>query len=344
MIERDQYPTPDLSIVVPVVERHGDLVRLYTEYAAQVDNLDRSAEFIFVVDYRQREVVPELRELQKTAKHEIILVLLRGSFGESSALTLGLEQARAGTVVTLASYFQVDPEGLAAAVSELEAGADLVVGRRHPRLDSFFNRVQTKIFHGIVKLLTGTRFTDISCGFRAMRPELTKDLAIYGGLHRFIPIFAQRRGFSVVELSLAQRLEDAPTRYYGVAVYLKRLLDVLTVFFLTKFTYRPIRFFGLLGFGLTAVGLGITTYLGIYRLLELGGIANRPLLLLGVLLAVLGLQILAIGLVGEIVIFTHSRQLESYKIAEIIRAPDSERGALPLVVDREGRSRDGVAL
>ncbi len=341
MISQETYPTPDLSIVIPVVERHGDLARLYEEYAAQADRLGRRAEFIFVVDYRQREVTPTLKEVQAGASHEVILVLLRGSFGESSALTLGLEQARADTIVTLASYFQVDPEGLGPAIAELENGADLVVGRRHPRLDSVFNRIQTKIFHGIVKLLTGTKFSDISCGFRVMHPELTEDLAIYGGLHRFIPIFAARRGFSVRELNLAQRLEDAPTRYYGLAVYLKRLLDVLTVFFLTKFTYRPIRFFGLLGFGLTAAGLGITTYLGIYRLLALGGIANRPLLLLGVLLAVLGLQILAIGLVGEIIIFTHSRQLESYKIAEIIHGRED---APPRVLEHGGRPRDEVAL
>ncbi len=341
MIPQDKYPTPDLSFVIPVVERHGDLARLYDEYAEQVDLLGRRAEFIFVVDYRQREVVPILKEMQARATHEIILVLLRGSFGESSALTLGLEQARSDTIVTLASYFQVDPAGLGPAIEELDKGADLVVGRRHPRLDSFFNRVQTKIFHGIVKLLTGTKFSDISCGFRVMHPELTRDLAIYGGLHRFIPLFAQRRGFSVREINLAQRLEDAPTRYYGVAVYLKRLLDVLTVFFLTKFTYRPIRFFGLLGIGLTATGLGITTYLGVYRLLALGGIANRPLLLLGVLLAVLGLQILAIGLVGEIIIFTHSRQLESYKIAEIIRG---QPPAPPRAIEGSRGPRDEVAL
>lgn len=325
MRTRGEDTLPELSVVIPVVERHGDLTRLYEEYASEVHKLGKRAEFIFVVDYRQRSVVPTLRSLQQRSSEEIILILLRGSFGESSALTLGIERARADVIVTLASYFQVDAAGLGPALRYLEQGVDLVVGRRYPRRDSLFNRLQTLAFHLLVRVLTGSQFRDISCGFRVMRAELPEDLTIYGGLHRFIPVLAQRRGYSVREIKLEQRREDTPTRYYGLVVYLKRLLDVLTVFFLIKFTYRPIRFFGVAGMALTASGLSITVYLGVYRLLGLGGIANRPLLLLGVLLAVLGLQILAIGLVGEIIIFTHSKQLEPYRIARIIQTGDRDR-------------------
>lgn len=308
-------------MVVPVVERHGDLRQLYSEYATELTRMGRQAEFIFVIDYRQQEVVPLLREIQREAEDEVILVRLGGMFGESAALTVGVEQARGEIVVTLASYFQVEPRGLEKAIREIEKGADLVVGCRFPRIDSWFNRLQSKVFHSIVNLISGTTFRDISSGFRVMRRTVPRELPVYGGVHRFFPVLALRHGFKVRELEMSQRQEDAVTRYYGIAVYIKRLLDVLTVFFLLKFTHRPLRFFGVLSILLGLPGLAITLYLGIYRLLGLGPIAQRPLLLLGVLLMVLGIQLLSIGLIGEMIVFTHARQIREYRIEEIIRRP-----------------------
>jgi glycosyltransferase involved in cell wall biosynthesis len=312
-------PPPDVSFVIPVVERRGNLRQLFTEYSHQVQQLGRHAEFIFVIDHRQRDVVPELEQLQESVETEVILIILGGKFGESTSLTVGLQQARGEVVVTLASYFQVDPSGLGEALDLLSKGVDLVVGRRYPRTDSLFNRLQTRIFHSIVNWMTGTDFQDISCGFRVMKAEVCQEINIYGGLHRFIPILALRAGFRVEELPLAQRAEDRPTRYRSAALYLKRLLDILTVFFLLKFTTRPLRFFGLLGMILLLVGGGITGYLGVFRILGMGSIGDRPLLLLGVLLVVLGIQTLSIGLIGEIIIFTHARGMRHYRIAEIIR-------------------------
>jgi len=315
---RNPSSVPDISVIVPVVERHGDLKRLHSEYAAELETLGKRAEFIFVVDRRQEHTIPDLRELQQESTHQVTLIILGGAFGEAAALALGLEQARAEIILTSAAYLQVDPKGLGAALRRLEKGADLVVARRYPRTDSLVNRMQSRIFHWIVGLMTGSRFGDISCGFRVMKKSFAHSLTIYGGLHRFIPILALRHGYIVSEIELPQRPEDAQTRYYGLAVYTKRLLDVLTVFFLVKFTYRPLRFFGVLGLTLSGAGICITGYLGIYRLLGMGAIADRPLLLFGVLLAVLGVQILSLGLIGEIIIFTHTKQVEHYRVSEII--------------------------
>ena len=330
---------PEISIIVPVVERHGDLKRLHDEYAAEVDRLGKRAEFIFVVDRRQEHTIPDLRELQQRANHEVSLIILGGAFGEAAALSLGFEHARAEIVVTSAAYLQVDPKGLGAAIRELEQGADLVVARRYPRTDSLVNQLQSRIFHWIVGLLTGSRFGDISCGFRVMKRTFANSLTIYGGLHRFIPILALRHGYVVRELKLPQRPEDTQTRYYGLAVYVKRLLDVLTVFFLVKFTYRPLRFFGVLGLALSAIGIGTTAYLAIYRILQLGPIADRPLLLFGVLLAVLGVQILSLGLIGEIIVFTHTKQIEHYRITEIIHQGSVEERAFPRDGSQKPRER-----
>ena len=311
-------PTPDVSVVIPVVERHGDLDLLFAELSSEIEAMGRSAEYIFVVDYREREVIPTLRDLQSRSDREVTLVLLGGTFGESSALTVGLERARGEVIVTAAAYFQVEPSGIRPALEALDGGADLVIGRRHPRVDSAFNRLQSALFHGLVNWMTGSRFKDISSGFRAMKRRVAEELRVYGGLHRFIPILAKNQGFRVEELAIPQRKEDRSTRYYGIAIYLKRVLDVLTIFFLMKFTRRPLRFFGLIGLAVSAVGGAITLYLGVYRILDMGAIAGRPLLLLGVLLIVLGIQTLSLGLLGEIIIFTHARSIRDYQVAEVI--------------------------
>jgi glycosyltransferase involved in cell wall biosynthesis len=322
---------PEVSVVIPIVERVGDLRQLHDEFAAELDRLGKTHEFIFVVDDSQRGCLPVLRELQSLPENEVLIIVLGGAFGESAALTLGLERARGDKILTLASYFQVDPRGLASAFQELDSGADLVAGRRHPRIDSFFNRVQSRLFHSFVGRLTGTRFNDISCGFKLMKRRVAQELNVYGGLHRFIPLLALSRGFSVREVPLPQRSEDRGTRYYGTGVYLGRLLDILTVFFLTKFTRTPLRFFGLLGSGLFALGFLLDLIAVVQRAVLEQGIADRPILLLGVLLMVLGVQTLSLGLVGEIIIFTHARNIREYQVAEIIRgsAPQTPRALRP---------------
>jgi glycosyltransferase involved in cell wall biosynthesis len=318
---RSRAGDPDVSVVVPVVERIGDLRQLYAEFSGELERLGRAAEFIFVVDERLRGILPVLRELQAEAEREIVIVLLGGRFGESAALTMGFERARGETIVTLASYFQVEPGGMRAAFAELERGADLVVGRRHPRIDSPFNRVQSRLFHWFVRRLTSTDFHDISCGFKVMRRRMARELNLYGGLHRFLPILALNSGFTVVEVPVPQRNEDRSTRYHGTGVYLGRMLDVLTIFFLTKFTRMPLRFFGLLGSVLFATGFLVALVPAIERLVFETGLSDRPVLLLGVLLMVLGVQTLSLGLIGEIIIFTHARNVREYKVAEVIRKP-----------------------
>ena len=314
-------PAFEVSIVVPVVERPGDLKQLYREFSSELARLGKTCELLFVVDERQRAVVPALRELQREEPGEIVIVLMGGAFGESAALTLGFERARGATIVTLASYFQVDPRGIGAAFAELDAGADMVAGRRHPRIDAGWNRLQSRLFHAIVRLLTKTRFHDISCGFRVMRAAVARELNVYGGLHRFIPVLALNRGFSVREVPLAQRDEDRRPRYYRTGVYLGRLLDILTIFFLMKFTRRPLRFFGLLGVGLFTAGFALDLVIAIQKIFFHQGLSDRALLLLGLLLMVLGVQTLSLGLLGEIIIFTHAREVRDYQVAEVIRSP-----------------------
>lgn len=309
-------PPVEVSIVVPVVTPADDLPGLFRSYAAAMREMKKSFEIIFVLDDHSRHLVEPLRELKRD-NPEVCVVVMGRSLGDAAALKAGASQARGPVLMTLASRLQVDGGGVRELLTGLDEGYDLVVIRRHPRIDSPFNRLQSRVFHGVVRLLTGSRFRDITCGSRAMRAEVFDELRLYGNSHRFIPILASRAGFRVKEVDVTQRKEDARTRTFGPTGYLALLMDVLTLFFLTRFAHKPLRFFGTLGAAMFGVGFVISAYLALYRLLGYGGVADRPLLLLGILLIVFGVQSISIGLVGEIVIFTHARDKE-YRIETVL--------------------------
>jgi glycosyltransferase involved in cell wall biosynthesis len=309
-------PAVDVSVIVPVVDLVDDLAALFRDYSAALREMGRSFELIFVLDDRFRRLIEPLRELKRDHP-EVRIVVMGRSFGETAALKAGASQARGSVLMTLASHFQVEGGGIRELLAQLDAGYDLVVTRRHPRIDSPFNRLQSRVFHGVARLLTGSKFRDVTCGSRAMRSEVFDELHLYGNFHRFIPILAKRAGFRVKEVDVPQHEQDSRTRVFSLTVYLALLLDMLTLFFLTRFVQKPLRFFGTLGAAMFSVGFVISAYLALYRLLGFGGIANRPLLLLGILLIVFGVQSVSIGLVGEIVIFTHAREKE-YRIDTVL--------------------------
>ena len=319
MSRAEGAPIPDVSVVVPIVERHDDLVKLYHEYAAAIRRSGRSCEFVFVIDGRQHVAIEALTALKRETGDPITIVVLGRSSGEAAALAVGFRTAKADVIVTLAAYFQVVSSGVSEAIGLVESDTcDLLITRRFPRRDAAINRIQAVMFHFLVRMMTSTRFHDISCGFRVMKKRVAEELALYGDLHRFIPIMAHSLGFTVKEIELQQRSEDTRARFVAPGIYLRRILDILTIFFLVKFTRKPLRFFGLIGSVVFASGFAIAFYLLLYRTLGLGGIAGRPLLLLGALLMVLGVQSFSIGLLGEIIIFTHVRQLREYRVAEIL--------------------------
>lgn len=307
----------DISVVVPISERHDDLERLYVEYAREISAVGLSYEFIFVLDGLDLEVLQALRRLKKD-NSEISVITLNRSFGEATALSAGFQRAKGKFIVTIASYFQVEPHEVRRMLEKVMGGEeDLVVAWRNPRIDPLFNRVQSWVYHRIVQGVIGTKYHDVRCGLRAMKRAVADEISLYGDLHRFFPISAYQRGFRVAEMSVRQSPLDAKRRTASPGVYLRRLLDILTFFFLFKFTKKPLRFFGLVGSGIFAAGAIITAYLWLERLLGIP-LAGRPLLILGVLLMVFGVQLFSTGLLGEIIIFTHARDLRDYQIREIL--------------------------
>jgi glycosyltransferase involved in cell wall biosynthesis len=311
-------PAVAVSIVVPVTERCDDLAEIYRSHAAVLRQAGLAFEFIFVIDGWFESAAGGPESLAATGEPIRVLKLPR-HFGEATALTVGFAQARGEVVLTLPAYFQTAPDGIRTVLSRLEEGYDLVVGRRWPRTDSWINRVQNYGFHFLTRRLTGMRFHDVSCGLKAIRKPVTREVHLYGDLHRFLPLLARQRGFRVAEVDVRQHPADRRARLRRPGLYLRRLLDILTLVFLLKFTRKPLRFFGLIGAGLFGAGFVLALVLAAERLLGATALADRPLLILAVLLMVLGVQTGSIGLLGEIIIFTHTRRMHDYPIKEMLR-------------------------
>jgi glycosyltransferase involved in cell wall biosynthesis len=308
---------PEVSVVVPISERHDDMRLLYNLYANELKKLGKDFEFIFIVDGNFSTAYEDLKSL-KSNGNPIKIIKYARTFGESNALMEGFERANGDKILTLASYMQVEPEDLSKIFEANDEGNDLVITRRFPRKDPVVNRIQSSLYHWIIRKLTGTKFNDITSGMRLMNKKILSEFNLYGDLHRFIPIFAIGRGLKVKEVNVAQRKEDTQIRLVKPGIYLRRLLDLITLFFLVKFTKKPLRFFGLIGSVLFIIGAIVTTYLGVMKILGNIALANRPLLLLGILLSVFGLQLFSVGLIGELIIFTRAKQIKQYRIAEII--------------------------
>ena len=318
MAHSPSKPTPDVSLVVPIVERAQDVEAVYDAYASVLHKLSRTVEFIFVVDGGDRRVMDVLEHLPHKAC-SLKIIPLPYYFGESMALAVGFEQAAADVIVTLPPYFQTVPEGIETVLNRLDDGYDLVVTKRWPRVDTWFNRVQTRVFHNLANRLTGQNLNDLGSGLRAMNRSVAKEISLYGDLHRFLPLLAYQKGFRLAEVEIPQHSADSQYRVYRPGVYLRRILDLLTVVFLFKFTKKPLRFFGLIGSGLFATGFCVSGLLALERMLGATSLSDRPLLILGVLLMVLGVQVGSIGLLGEIIIFTHARKLKEYTVRKFLR-------------------------
>ncbi len=299
-----------VSVIVPVVERADDLVVLYRAFAGALDRRGEEHEFLFVFDggFAPPPALVALSEEQDSVR----LFSFARTFGETAALRLGIERSRGDVVLTLPAYFQVQAEGIGPLLDALREGADLVVANRSPRVDSWLNRFQSRVFHRMLAGVTDRRFHDIACGVRVIRRSVAEALPLYGDLHRFIPALALREGYRVDEVAVPQHPNDARTRVYRPGIYLRRLLDVAAFFFLAKFTEKPLRFFGLVG----SVCFGLGALTGLVLLAERlagQGIANRPLLLLAVLLVALGVQLMGLGLVGEIIVHLRSPHRRAYR-------------------------------
>jgi glycosyltransferase involved in cell wall biosynthesis len=319
-----EVPTLPLSVIMPVGNRHAsDIAALYAEYKAGLAGLDMSYEFIVVLDGPRPDVAASLQRLLERGENLIVISLTK-RFGEATALMAGFQRASGRLIVTAPAYHQVQGVEIGKLVRALDK-ADLAIGRRWPRVGTRFEVMRRDLFHRLIAT-GGQHFNDLGCGARAMKRRVLEEISLYGDQHRFLPVLASRQGFRTVEIDVAQSPLDRYDRGYPMRDYVHRVLDIFTVFFLVRFTKKPLRFFGMVGASTFVIGALLVAWLAIDRLVFLHPLADRPALLLSSLLVVLGMQLFALGLLGELIIFTHARDIKDYQIDEVIRYPEGARG------------------
>ncbi len=304
------------SVIFPVYECAGEVDPLIDLLLAAMEKSGRTFEII-IIDDGSKDTTWEECQTRTAGDKRFRLVKMRSHFGESAALAAGLNNASGEEIVFITGRVRVNPEGLPRLLEKLDAGLDLIVGWRHPRRDSLLNRVVSRIFNNMAHWISRVKLHDINSGVFVVRREVLGKISFYGDLFNFIPVLAAQQGYKIGEEKIEQ-LSGIFRRSRYPREYIRRLLDIITVFFLSRYSKKPNHFLGFLGTFLFLLGLGIEIYLFIYRILLLGPIAGRPLLLLGALLLVIGIQMISIGLLGEMIIFTHAGDIEEYNIEEII--------------------------
>ena len=304
-------PVVDLSVVICVVDRMDDARQLLGIYRAALEPLGGCTEFIYMV----AEAHPRIEEITALGGGEVTVAHMPRLCGEASMMREGLRVARAERVMILPPYLQVAPDVLPGLVKALD-GTDMVAASRIRAKDSFFNRTRASAFRGATRL-TGSSFNDLGCRVRVLKRSLIDRLTLQEDQASYLPIFAEHAGYRVKQVEVRQADLDCKHRSYNLRTYFDGLLDALSVSFLIRFLQKPFRLFGALGAGLGVGGLIIGIVLVVERVMG-QPIAERPLLLLAVLLIVLGIQVAAVGLIAEVILFTRLPPDSTYRIARII--------------------------
>jgi dolichol-phosphate mannosyltransferase len=297
-----------ISVVVPVHNEERTVALLFEELQAALEPLDRPWEVLFVDDGSVDGTFAALTRLH-SQHEEVRVVRLRRNFGKAAALQAGFIQSRGEVVVTIDGDLQDDPAEIPRLLAKLEEGFDLVSGWKTRRQDSRRRRWLSKIFNFTASRMSGLHLHDMNCGFKAYRSEVVKGLRLYGELHRFIPVLAHYRGYRIAELPVNHRPRNHGRSRYGVERYLRGFFDLLSVSFLGRYGHRPLHLFGGLGLLLGLSGTGILLYLTGVKIAG-EAIGKRPLLILGVLLVVVGIQLFSLGLLSEMIISHHEERAD----------------------------------
>ena len=304
-----------ISVIVPLVDERQDALEFYREYAPSLRPLGREVEFVFVRS-PGRDGIASVEDVADPGSEKIRVIDVGKPVGHATMLKLALDRSEGGIVVILPPSFRVAPDDLPRLVRQVDQGCDMAVAWRRSHKRGWFSRLQSACANLVLNTLTGTGFHDATCRTYAMRQEVLADLPLYGGYIRFLPILADHEGFRVDEVVVHPHPSDRHPRLYSPTLYLGWLIDSLGLFFLLRFTHRPLRFFGLMG---ALLGVGGSAILAVLLVQRLGGqgIANRPTLVLGVLLVTLGAQSIALGLIGEIVVHFQAFRSSPYRLARL---------------------------
>ncbi len=309
-----------ISVVIPILNEEGNIKSLYPQLKQVLDGLGREYELIFVDDGSIDGTFPLLKEIA-AQDDKVKIIRFRKNFGQTAAISAGFDYATGDIIITSDGDLQNDPEDIPKLIAKVEEGYDVVSGWRKDRKEPFLTRIlPSKIANSLISFLTDVKLHDYGCSLKAYRREVVKNINLYGEMHRFIPALASWMGISVAEVPVNDRARKFGKSKYGLSRTTKVLLDLITVKFLLRYSTRPIQIFGFLGLISTLVGFLMALYLSYGRLFKGQSLANRPILLLAVLLIFIGIQLITMGLLGEMIvrIYHEAQGKPIYVVRELI--------------------------
>jgi len=309
-----------ITVLMPVNRDAQCVAEIAAELDEQMKQSSTEYELLCLATCSEASVLEQLDAAHSQLGDRMRTLQFSGVTDEGAVLSAGADQAQGDVIVTLPARFEVALEELPKLLSAVANGADVAIASRRPRKPGVGARLQSRLFNWLLSIAAGARFQDLASGTRAMRAEVLGEVPLYGDFHRYLPILAQRLGFDVREIPSAQHDGASPPLIHQPLVYLWRAIDVLNVFFISRFTRHPLRLFGGVGAVFAALGGAALAALAIQRL---GGaaLADRPILIVPVLLVGLGVQSFAIGLLGELILFFQARRVRDYRIAAVYDDP-----------------------
>ena len=331
--------TPDLSVVIPLRNEAPNLRTLHRELSQSLGDWGRPYELLLIDDGSTDDTFPILSDLH-AGDPRVRVVRLRRNFGQTAAFAAGFARARGRIVVTSDGDLQNDPRDIPALVARLEEGNDIVCGWRRARKDPWLTRrLPSMLANGLISRITGVRLHDYGCSLKAFRSEVIRPLRLYGEMHRFIPAIASEQGVRIAEMVVNHRPRRFGRSNYGLSRTVRVVLDLFTVKFLLSYATRPLQMFGPPGLLMGLAGVVIIAYLGYVRLFDGQAIGDRPLLLLGILLAFGGLQLVTLGLLAELQARTYheSQNKPIYVVREVLESADADASGGGPAPDGAGR-------
>ncbi len=314
----------NISIVVPLYNEQESLRRLYDSVADAVRPMGREWEIIFVNDGSTDGSLDVLRSLH--SEHGNVTVISLGrNLGKSAALAVGFREATGDAVITMDADLQDDPAEIPSLLARLDNGYDLVSGWKKERKDPLSKRLPSKLYNWVTGRMSGVRLHDMNCGLKAYRREVVKTIRVYGELHRYTPVLAHFAGFRVTEIPVTHHARPYGRSKYGPERFARGLFDLVTILFLRRYVTRPLHLFGMVGGVLFLGGFAVGVYLTVLKIMG-EAIGRRPLLTLGILLMVIGVQIVSVGLVAEMLANMGGEQM-SYPVRERLARHGGSGGA-----------------
>jgi len=307
----------DISVIIPVYNEEKNVSILMDKVIHASGLAGKEWEVIFIDDGSTDGTFLELKRLKEKIP-QIKIIHFGINAGKAAAYTAGFQLASGNVIITMDGDLQDDPGEIFSFLSTLAKGADLVVGWKYKGKGSTGKTIPSKIFNSLLSILTGLKINDSNCPFRAMKKEVAKSLNIYGDLYRFIPYLAFQKGYKVTEIKVENYPRQFGSSKYGISRLFNGVMDLMTVLFISRYSKRPLHFFGIPGLAALFLGFFIDAFLVLEGFLITGRIGHTALLIMGVMLIIIGIQFISLGLLGELLVTAKTIELKDLPIKEIL--------------------------